>query len=388
MNICMFIMNEFTNDARVTKEITSLVKAGHRITVMALQSRTTPALERKDGAVVHRIPVRLRYFLPKGPVSFFLKYLEYVVRSVAASVPVPFDAFHAHDLETLPIGFILSKVKGKPLVYDSHELYVEYEKHGPVQKRFWRAVEKLLIHRTTRNITIDGSIADELSARYSIDPPLVLMNCTPPPADRKAERNLLREKLGIPPGHKIILYQGVVDSSRGMDVLLDAMLEVERAVLLIMGTGAYKTVLERRIRHSSLKKKVLFADPVPYHELFSYTREADIGVSILQNICLNNYFSLSNKFFEYLSAGLPVVFSDFPEYRKTIRENDVGLLVNEKDPHDVAKALNQLIGNSRLCRRMSRNALRMIRNRYNWTLEEKKLICAYRRLSAVPGGNG
>jgi glycosyltransferase involved in cell wall biosynthesis len=382
MNICMFIMNEYTNDARVSKEINSLVHAGHRVTVMALKSRKTLLLEKKNGVVIMRVPVRLRYCLPKGPVFFFVKYVEYVIRTVAASVRIPFDAFHAHDLETLPIGFILSRIKGRPLVYDSHELYVEYEKHGSVQKRFWRIMENRLIHKTVYNLTINGSIAMELSGRYSIDTPVVLMNCTFPSSDRGITQNRLRNRFQIPPRDKIIIYQGVVDPSRGIEVLLKAMEEVRRGVLLIMGTGAYKTVVEQRIRRSPLKNRVYFPDPVPYRELLGYTREADIGVSILQNICLNNYLSLSNKFFEYLSAGLPVVFSDFPEYRKLILENRVGLLVDERSPSDVAAALNRLIENPALCRQMSRNAVRMIRDKYNWALEEKKLTQVYRRLSA------
>jgi len=87
-------------------------------------------------------------------------------------------------------------------------------------------------------------------------------------------------------------------------------------------------------------------------------------------------------------SGLPVACRDFPEYRKLIRENDVGLLVNEKDAHNVAEALNRLIGNPRLYRQMSRNAVRMIRDRYNWSLEEEKLTRVYRTLSSTRRRNG
>ncbi|NOZ63232.1 MAG: glycosyltransferase family 4 protein, partial [Calditrichaeota bacterium] len=135
MKICMLLMTAFTHDARVTKEALSLIKIGHKVTFYALKDKDSPAREKRHGFYIYRISLKTRYLLPKGQLFFFIKYLEYLIRTIIALLNKPFDVYHAHDLETLPIAFIIGKLKNKPIIYDSHELYTETVKHHPIARK-------------------------------------------------------------------------------------------------------------------------------------------------------------------------------------------------------------------------------------------------------------
>jgi len=378
MKICMIIMTEFVNDARVTKEINTLVKSGYNPDIFALKSKETEKYEKKDGYRIFRISVKLRYLLPRKHVFFFLKYLEFAVRVIFKAGKEKYSLFHAHDLETLPIGFILSVIYKKPLVYDSHELYVDMVKHGRFTKRLWFAVEKFLAGRTNANILTTESRGKIFSERYSTEFPYIIKNVQI--LKPLIKTNKLHDILNIPKTEPIILYQGIVSKARGVDVLVDAIEYVKKGVLVLIGPGEYKTNLIEDVDERGLGKRVFILDPVPWKDLYLYTASASIGISLVQNIGLNNYTMLSNKLFEYLSAGLPVIFPDFPEWRNLIISEGVGLVVDQTNPGEVADAINEILLSDDKYSAMSAKARKIVENKYNWGIEEKKLLKIYRDL--------
>jgi len=108
-----------------------------------------------------------------------------------------------------------------------------------------------------------------------------------------------------------------------------------------------------------------------------YTASADVGIHLIENTCLNHYYCLPNKLFEYMMVGLPVVMSDFPEMGKVVREAQVGLLVDPADPVQVAEALERLLSDERLRRRFSEHGLKAAKEQYNWERESSKLEQVY-----------
>lgn len=378
MNICMFLMTEFTHDARVTKEARSLINSGHNITVIALNDKQQLSFEKREDFVIRRIKVTLRYILPKGSIFFFIKYIEFVLKSIIKVYKMPFHAYHAHDLETLPIAYILAKINRKPCLYDSHELYIDCTKHNRIQRWVWYQLEKYMAPRTFANIQENDSRGKVFSERYKLAPPTIIRNCQYLNIKKKANR--FRDELSISPTDSIILYQGMVTQSRGVDVLIEAMNFIENAVLIIMGQGVYKEKIRKDIKTHTKKDKIFILDPVPWEVLSDYTASADIGVSALQNTTIQHYYALSNKLFEYLSAGLPVVFSNFPEMRKVIVNNNVGLVVDETDPKAFADAITKILKDKGLYKEMSQNARLIIKEKYNWDIEAKKLVNIYKKI--------
>jgi len=102
-------------------------------------------------------------------------------------------------------------------------------------------------------------------------------------------------------------------------------------------------------------------------------------MQILRNTCLNHYTTESNKLFEYLMAGLPVVVSDFPEMRRIVEEYEVGIVVNPDDLADIAGAVKRLISDRTLYQRLRRNALDSAKT-LSWEGQEGRLLELYRGL--------
>lgn len=129
---------------------------------------------------------------------------------------------------------------------------------------------------------------------------------------------------------------------------------------------------------ASGSKNIRFAQPVAMRELIDAARTADVGIVSYIPSNLNNYLASPNKLFEYINAGLPVAASDIPFLRRTICDNDIGVVFDPKDPHSIARSLNQITRTKEL--RRHRKMIVTAALKYNWQTEEKKLLHAYARL--------
>ena len=96
-------------------------------------------------------------------------------------------------------------------------------------------------------------------------------------------------------------------------MMVEAMLHTDNAVLVFMGHGPMRSDTEQLVENLGLQSKVRFIDPVPPEKLLSVTASADLGLTFLEDCCLNHRYALPNKLFEYLAAGVPVIASDLPE---------------------------------------------------------------------------
>jgi len=154
----------------------------------------------------------------------------------------------------------------------------------------------------------------------------------------------------------------------------------EDTYLIFMGGGGDKNVLIKYVSVKEYFARVKFHEEVSLKELPRYTASADLGVVPLLNVSLNNYYGLPNKLFEYMHAGLPIVASDFPEIKKIVVGEGIGICFNPEDPKDIAVSINKVLGNDKLREKMSGKVLNLARTKYNWEIEEKKLLNIYKEL--------
>lgn len=378
MKILMVLMNEFTHDLRVLKEGKSLIESGHDVYLIALKDDYTPAFEVIEGIHVFRIHVKSRTLLPKNYVFWFFKYLEFVKRAIHKGKMLEPDIVHCHDLNTLIIGAVLKKRLKIPLVYDSHELYLDRNFSKPVHV-IWKAIERYGIRRADKVFVENPSRGQILEERYGIHGTIPLRNCQQLKVYSRTD--VLKKRLTLDPDEKIVLYQGIVTKARGMDILLEMMNYLPDFVhLVILGDGVYLNVMKDSVKNNKLKRVHLLGQ-ISLSDLPQYTASADIGISLIQNINDNHYYALSNKIFEYMSAGLPVVFSDFPEMRRVITEEHVGFVVDETNPEQAAHAVMEILNNPDLYNRMSINAIKAVKEKYNWDKEVRVLTNYYDSLS-------
>ena len=316
-----------------------------------------------------------------------LSLIDYYRRGWEAIKDEPADVYHSHDLTTLPIGYIAKRKTGGKLVYDSHELFTEVVGLRSFERFMFKLMERCLIRRVERVITVNNSIAEVLSKRYGVELPQVVMNC-PSLGDREKPMpaNSLRRKLGLPQGMPIILYHGGFSLGRGLHNLILAASYLNEGKIVLMGWGKIEQELKDLVKDKGLADRVLFTEPVLPSQVAGQVAAANIGVPLAQNTCLNNYYSISNKFFDYVRAGLPVVTSGFPELKRVVEGYHVGKTCNPEDPRDIAAAINWVLADKDRYEEMRRNALEAAKI-FNWENESKKLLDVYESLESSKDGS-
>jgi len=353
----MIVWNDFLNDARVLKEAETLQLKGYSVTVHALHAPTgTADLHRlESGIIVSRVARepfglvkqldakndrRRAYGLLKIGWRLMtrtlaqLKTLFRVVRSHP-------DVVHAHDVNTLPIAWFAAKISRAQVVYDAHEISTSREGYSRVRKIVGR-IERTLMPRVQGNITTTEARAKFFARAYGVPRPVVLQNR--PRVQQVMRSDRIRVELKLDQPWPIIVYQGGIQQGRGLERLARVAADVPNAYFVFIGGGRLDGRLRRIVSELRLEQRVRFIPTVALAELPSYTASGDIGVQPIENTCLNHYTTDSNKLFEYIQAGLPVVASDFPEIRRIVREHDLGVLVPEGDSVALAIALRGLVG--------------------------------------------
>jgi glycosyltransferase involved in cell wall biosynthesis len=363
-------------DQRMQRICGSLAAAGYRVQLVGWQRPASPPLTPQPYA-----QHRLRGWFQKGK----LFYLEYNIRLFCYLLGQRAAAWCAADLDTaLPV-WLRARLSGQPFVYDAHELFTEVPEvvARPAVQRVWRWVEGFIVPRAQLAYTVGPALARVFAQRYG-RPFAVVRNVS-----RLRDDDILPPAPSALPGTTAptdgyILYQGALNVGRGIENLLDAMPQVAGR-LVICGEGDLSEALRQRAQNLGLlaSGKVEFRGFVLPEALREVTRHAAVGVMLLENIGLSYYYSLANKFFDYVHAGIPQVLIDFPEYRALNDEFDVAELVTDLAPATLATALNRLLRDEptrylRLATNCRRAAPQL-----SWQHEERVLLGLWQELVPV-----
>jgi len=288
------------------------------------------------------------------------------------------DIYHANDYNTLLVGWIAAKLRGAKIVYDTHEICSE--NHGLAQRPLWKAIikagESFLVRRVDAVVCVSHAASAYLAETYGIQAPLVVTNCA-----------WLSDAVGIKTTSTerpfVVLNHGQFYGGRGYDLLIKASqyLKVHRGHIRIVLRGFGKCEAEYRelVRREQAEDFVEFAPPVLVNQLVKTACSSHVGIAITEPMCLNFKYSISNKLFEYLVAGLPVIMSDIPEHRYYNDRFKFGVLLQSHDPQEVARCIETLYRDQALYEKLKRNALDA-RQTLCWEVEGEKLLGVYRRL--------
>ncbi|MBS1916018.1 MAG: glycosyltransferase [Bacteroidetes bacterium] len=338
----------------------ALADVGYRITLVGRRSTGSAELQ-QAGFRQKRLPC----FFNRGKLS----YIEFNCRLFFYLLFKKIDAICAIDLDTIVPCYMISAIKKTKRVYDAHELFTEMKEviSRPAIKQIWMFVEKKMIPKFSNGYTVSESIAEEFKKRYGVSYH-VIRNV--PLLDNLHERKFSEKKF--------ILYQGAVNEARGLEYLIPAM-QFVRYQLLICGDGNMMKQCKQLVSLYSLGEKVVFLGMLPPDKLSEITYRAYIGVNLVENYGLNQYYSLANKFFDYIHAGIPQLTMDFPEYKRVNDKFKIAALISELDAETIAAALNNLLDDDVLYKEISRNCMEA-RKEYNWNKEKIKLIAFYQHL--------
>jgi glycosyltransferase involved in cell wall biosynthesis len=182
----------------------------------------------------------------------------------------------------------------------------------------------------------------------------------------------------LPEKERFILYQGAVNEARCFETLIPAMKDVD-APLVICGDGNFMQQAKKITENAGLNDKVIFKGMLLPNELKQQTQKAYIGITLFEPEARSNYYSLANRFFDYIHAGVPQVCVDFPVYRELNNNHEVAVLVNDTSSEGIARALNELLQDRNKWEHLSKNCLEAAKS-WNWQEEEKKLLHFYKQV--------
>lgn len=369
MHISMAVFGDLRFDYRVFREAQCLCQAGHRVSIVS--SAFDPAPLQGWGKVeLHLIPI-------DRSGSLRLTYPHFWRQARKLLLAARADAYHAHDLDALWPAAAAARRFDVPLIYDSHEYWTEQSSlvTRPAIRHFWALLESRLIRRVHRTIAVSTSIARSLQEQYGLEEVVVVRNLplyrSPVPSDR------IRAELGLAADRRVVLYQGGFLTDNGLAEQIDAFGGLgEDLAFVLVGDGPRETALKAQVRERGLGDRVYFIPRVPFAELHSYTCSADLGLCLIKGTGRSFYYSLPNKLFEYLMAGLPVLASDFPDMRAVIEESAAGLVANPNDPEEIRAQIQGFFADPARAPAYRQAALAAAR-RYNWEQEAPRLLAVY-----------
>lgn len=356
MRIVFTVTNELTYDQRMHRICETLALQGHAVTLVGRRYKNSPSFDPKQYTYK-----RLHCFFKKGK----LFYAEYNLRLFFYMIFKKLDIVCSIDLDTLLPGYLISKWRHKKLVYDAHEYYtgvIELAGRKSVY-RFWKGLEAWIVPQLTYAYTVNESIAKLYQEEYNVSFNVI--------------RNvpLLKNSISAKgdPGLPLI-YVGAVNAGRGLEEIIHAMVHLDTQ-LIICGDGDILPELKTLSQSLNLDHKITFTGYQQPEELRKLLSEASIGLNLLKNESVSYYYSLANKFFDYMHAGLPQVTMNFPEYMLINEQHSIAITI-DLNVDEIIKAVERLQQDQSLYNRLRSNAL-IAKEQFNWEEESKRLISFY-----------
>jgi len=382
------VTTDLSYDQRMQRICGSLARAGYEVLLVGWQRPTSVPLGPQPYA-----QHRLRGWCQHGK----LFYLEYNLRLLLYLLGQRAAAWACADLDAALPTWLRARLGGQPFVYDAHELFTEVPEvvARPRVQRLWQQVENFIVPRARLRYTVGPALARLFEQKHPGCPFGVVRNV---PLAARAQEAAGTAALAVPalpsvappaasPAAQrwpaVLLYQGALNVGRGLAELLAAMPQVP-ARLVICGEGDCSAALRQQAAQLGLlaSGQVEFKGYVLPDALRQLTAEATVGIMLLENTGLSYYYSLANKFFDYVQAGIPQLCIDFPEYRALNDQHPVAELVTDLLPATLVAALGRLLPGGAPGAHYARLAAgcRQARPEWSWQQEEKTLVQLYHNL--------
>lgn len=347
------------------KECKSLARAGYDVTLIVRHDCD----EQVDGVKLKAVP------RPKGRLSRMTRTVWQVYRE---AVRQDADIYHFHDPELIPVGLLL-RLKGKTVISDYHEDVpqdIAYKHYLPAWLRWplgW--VAEVFVNNTCRRFSAVVAATTGIGERFQqrgcqtviiVHNYPILQELVPPPNVSWTSRA------------SAVAYVGGVFRQRGIREIVEAIGLVPeglRARLKVAGSIYPISLRQELVSFTGWAR-------TDYLGVLNRPRVAELLAEVQAGLVLfhpepNHIRAEPNKLFEYMSASIPVIASDFPLWREIIQKHGCGLVVNPQDPQAIARAIEHILSHPEEAEAMGRRGRHAVESQYNWTSEEAKLLELY-----------
>ena len=361
INIVLAVTNDIVTDNRLHKVASTLYQNGYNVTLVGRRFKNSSPLFNRS------------YFTRRFRLWFnktVLFYMNYNLRLLLYLLKVKVDIIVANDLDTLPACWLASKLGKKVLVFDSHELFTEVPElvNRPAIRKVWYMHERFLVPGIDFGYTVSKPIQDYYTQTYKKDFSLI--------------RNVGRFRYDLEykedVGDTIIIYQGAINLGRGLELMIQTLPLLKNTKLWIIGNGDIIGNLKKLVVSLSLEEHVIFFGRIRIDDLWKYTSKAHIGISLEEDLGLNYRYALPNKLFDYIQSRVPMIVSDLPEMKRIVEKYQIGSVLRERKPENLALLITELLTNNEL-KLKTRANLELAARELCWEREEEILVKLYRQ---------
>jgi glycosyltransferase involved in cell wall biosynthesis len=360
----MLLADEYRPDPRVRKEALALHSDGHEVTIISWDR-------------LHKHEVRSNMegmrieWIRTGKVGVvrevFLNYPSFMIRCLARSRGLDFDVVHAHDLDTLVIGQLISRLRGVPLVYDAHEQYAAMVANDvpPVVGGMFDRIEAICVGRIDLLITVSSMIEEHLRPNLRC-PSVLVMNCI----DLQDMQVVHESHDGV-----MVFYSGSMEPTRYVERLARAVLDIDDCRYKVAGKGPLRPVIEEMARSN---ERIIFLGYLPHDELLASMSDVDLVACLLDPSNENNRIGMPNKLFESMALEIPLLVSKGTLSAEVAMEEGCGIVISWSE-EEFREAVDR-VRDPEVRRSMGENGRKAALVKYNWEVMKERLIEAYRSL--------
>lgn len=383
--VLMLLANSFDPDPRVYSEARSLIRHGYGVAVLAWDRECKrPPKEVFEGIEIDRI--HLRSVHNRGATQAYYMAATNAVM-IYRGLRYRFDVVHAHDFDTLPAAYVLGRLRGKPVIYDSHEDYAGML-HGAIpswmertinwaEARFIRHVdllitvgEKLKRSFEQRGCTHTAVVGNwKVISEYRLTPDV---------------RSTLRGELQIPESALVLCCFGSLARERMLRELLEAAAAKPDVHVILGGAGPEMPIVQSYAARCKNIHYVGFVDPA---RLRAYTWASDVVYIAMDVTNPNSRYTAPNKLFEALAAGRCVLSGRYGELDHIVTTTGCGILVHDFSPASIMQGINACLDPGFLYR-CQQNAKIAGETTYHWGLAESQLLESYEAIFRKSGQSG
>jgi glycosyltransferase involved in cell wall biosynthesis len=357
--IVIAVTNDISFDQRVQRITDTLSHNGYHVQIIG---RKLKKYYRDEGLLKNAI--RLTCFFNRG----FLFYMEYNIRLFLRLIQSRPDIIYACDPDTLLASALYKKLFTAKGVYDSHEYFIETPELNTrtMIKWMWDKIEKFGSRQMNLHLTVNEPLAELLTKRLG--------------NTFYALRNLplKKEPVSIVEKNKIIIYQGVLNAGRGLEEAILMMEYLPEYELWIAGEGDLTMQLKYLAQERQYASRIHFLGKLTPIELNKITKQARYGYNLLNGSSLNYYYSLANKFFDYMAAGVPSINMNFPVYKHYIDTYQCGIYMDTMKAQRIAEEILKLDADSDKYDLMRQHAIQS-HQILDWESEQKTLVRLFKK---------
>jgi glycosyltransferase involved in cell wall biosynthesis len=368
--VCMLSSVHPPLDIRIYhKECKTLADAGYEVTLIVPSKECVNS----NGIRILRIPQE-RYRLLRMTRSVWRIYK--LARREDAAI------YHLHDAELIPLGLLLA-VAGRRVIYDAHEDLPKDILEKPWIPQKLRGVLSPVVgwlERVTSGcfaavVTAGNSISDRL---VSAGKQPITINNYPLPYEFKVSNSVSERRSTT----NVIVSFGGLYTFRAVHPMVEAigLLPESLPVKLVLGGGSESDVLREELSSKFGWLNIDYRGQLTRSQMLSELSRAFAAIVLFRN-GPNTHSVRSNRFYEALAAGVPVITPDFGDWRSVVEGNRCGLTVDPQDPKEIAAAIEWLFSHPEEAAEMGRNGRELFLREFNWEREGEKLVRLYATLT-------